>query len=166
MYSLSTSFWIVPLSFSPARPAPRDELVEQQQHGGRRVDRHRRRDLVERDAVEEQPHVVDRVDRDADLADLAVRDRVVAVVPHLGRQIEGDRESRRTGCRQRVVALVGLAGRTETGVLPHRPRPAGVHRRVDAARVGEVARLAELLRRVPPGEVVRAVDRLDRAARL
>jgi hypothetical protein len=30
-----------------------DELVEQQQHRGRRVDRHRRRDLVERDAVEQ-----------------------------------------------------------------------------------------------------------------
>jgi hypothetical protein len=42
-----------------------DELVEQQQHSRRRVDRHRGRDLVERDAVEDAPHVVDRVDRDA-----------------------------------------------------------------------------------------------------
>ena len=38
------------------------ELVEQQQHRGGRVDRHRRRDLVERDRVERRAHVVDRVD--------------------------------------------------------------------------------------------------------
>jgi hypothetical protein len=36
MYSLSTSFWIVPVSWDDAMPVllP-DQLVEQQQHGGR-----------------------------------------------------------------------------------------------------------------------------------
>jgi hypothetical protein len=43
----------------------RDELIEEEQKRGRRVDRHRRRDLPERDAVEEELHVGDRVDRDA-----------------------------------------------------------------------------------------------------
>ena len=45
-----------------------DQLVEQQQHGGGRVDRHRRGDLGERDAVEHPPHVVDRVDGHAGAA--------------------------------------------------------------------------------------------------
>ena len=73
MYSFSTSFWIVPVSCRRGDALLlADELVEQQQQRGGRVDRHRRRHLVERDAVEQDPHVLDRVDRDADLADLAV----------------------------------------------------------------------------------------------
>ena len=49
------------------------QLVEQQQDGRRRVDGHRRRDLVEREAGQQQPHVLERVDGHADLAHLALR---------------------------------------------------------------------------------------------
>ena len=65
-----------------------DELVEQQQRRGRRVDRHRGRDLVERDAVEHPPHVLDRVDGDAGAADLAHAERIVRVATELGGQVE------------------------------------------------------------------------------
>ena len=47
----------------------------------------------ERDAVEQRAHVAEMGDRHADLADLAARQHVVAVVAGLGRQIEGDREA-------------------------------------------------------------------------
>ena len=113
-----------------------DDLVGQQQDGRRGVDRHRRRDLVQRDAVEQGPHVVDRVDGHADLADLARCERVVGVVAHLRRQVERDRQAGLAGAEQLVVAGVGLRGRAEPGVLAHGPGPAGVHRRVDAAGVG------------------------------
>ena len=110
MYSLRMSFWIVPVSAAAGDALLlADELVEQQQQRGGGVDGHRRRDLVERDAVEEHAHVVDRVDRDADLADLAVRDRIVGVVTHLGRQVEGDRQPGRAVRDQLVVAPVRLA---------------------------------------------------------
>ena len=142
-----------------------DQRVEQQQHRRRRVDRHRRRDALERDLVEQQPHVLERVDRDADLADLAGGDRVVGVVAHLRRQVEGDRQPAGALRDQVAVALVGLLGGAEAGVLPHRPRPAGVHRRVDAAGVRELPRLAEPLRQVGR-QVVRPVDGLDREAGL
>jgi hypothetical protein len=67
------SFWIVPRSFvAGRRPAPRRRARRAAAAARRRVDRHRRRDLVERDAVEQAAHVLDRVDRDADLADLAL----------------------------------------------------------------------------------------------
>ena len=94
MYSLRMSFWIVPRS-CVARDALLlgDRDVEREQHRRGRVDRHRRRDLVERDAVEQHAHVVERVDRDADAADLAARQRVVRVAAHLRRQIERDREA-------------------------------------------------------------------------
>ena len=39
-------------------------------------------------------HVLDRVDRDADAADFAGRERMVGVVAHLRRQIEGDAQAR------------------------------------------------------------------------
>ena len=66
--------------------------VEREQPHGRRVDGHRRVDLLDRDAVEEDVEVVDGVDRDADLADLGLGDRVVGAVAALGGEIEGDRE--------------------------------------------------------------------------
>ena len=54
-----------------------DQFVEQEQQRRRGVDRHRRRDLVERDPVQQHLHVGDRVDRDARAPHLALghRDR-------------------------------------------------------------------------------------------
>ena len=45
---------------------------------------------VERDAVEQHVHVLDRVDRDADAADFAERARRIGVDAHLRRQVERD----------------------------------------------------------------------------
>ena len=100
MYSLRMSFWIVP-PIGRRRHALLlgDELVEQQQDRRRRVDRHRRRDLVERQVVEQQPHVLERVDGHADLADLALGAGVVGVVAHLRRQVEGARQAGLAGRR-------------------------------------------------------------------
>ena len=67
--------------------------VERQQPGGGGVDGHRRVHLAERDAVEQRAHVADMRDRHADLADLALGERMVAVVAGLRRQIEGDRKA-------------------------------------------------------------------------
>jgi hypothetical protein len=141
-----------------------DELVHQQQQGGRRVDRHRRRDLIERDPVEQRLHVLDRVDRDADLADLAVGDLGRAVVAHLRGQVEGHRQARGALLEEVLVAAVRLLGRRHPGVLPHRPQPAAVHRRVDPAGVGVLAGVPELGRRVEPLEVLGAVHGLQREA--
>ena len=68
--------------------------VHREEDGGGRVDGHARRDLVERNSVENSVfHVREGVDRDADLADLARGQRVVGVVADLGGQIEGDGEA-------------------------------------------------------------------------
>ena len=64
--------------------------VERQQPRRRRVDRHRRVHLVERDAVQQRVHVALVRDRHADLADLAARELVVGVVARLRRQVERD----------------------------------------------------------------------------
>ena len=116
------------------------ELVQEQEQRRRRVDRHRGRDLVERDPVEEQLHVGERVDRDAGAADLARGALVVGVVAELRRQVEGDREPGLPAVEQVAEALVRLLRRGEARVLAHRPRPAAVHVGVGAARERVLAR--------------------------
>ena len=67
--------------------------IERKEPRGGGVDRHRRVHLAERDAVEQHAHVADMRDRHADLADLALGVRMVAVVAGLRRQVEGDGEA-------------------------------------------------------------------------
>ena len=89
---------------------PRDRDVQRQQDDRRGVDGHRRRDAIERDAVEQGRHVLDRVDRHADPADLAGGQRVVRVVADLRRQVEGDAQARDALREQVAVSPVRLGG--------------------------------------------------------
>ena len=104
----------------------RRDDVERQQPGRRRVDRHRRVHLVERDAVEQRGHVALVGDGDPDLADLAARELVVGVVARLRGQVEGDRQAGLALGEVRAVQLVGLLRRRVTGVGAHHPRPIGL----------------------------------------
>jgi hypothetical protein len=138
-----------------------DADVEREQHRRRRVDRHRGRDLVERDPVEQRLHVLERVDRHALTAHLTERASVVRVVAHQRRHVEGGREPRLPVLQQVVEALVRLRRRAEAGELPHRPEAAAVHRLVDPARERVLTRLAEIAVEVDL-DVLRRVQGLDR----
>ena len=117
------SFWVVPWSARRVHAVLLgDDDVQRQQPRRRRVDRHRRVHLVERDAVEQRVHVALVGDRDADLADLAARELVVGVVAGLGRQVEGDRQPGLPLGEVRAVQLVGLLGGRVARVRPHHPR--------------------------------------------
>jgi hypothetical protein len=105
----------------------RDELVEQEQQRGRRVDRHRRRDLAERDASKRSSMSAIESIATPVRPDLSLRARVVGVVPELRRQVERDAQPGLPALEQVAEALVRLLGRAEAGVLPNRPRPAAVH---------------------------------------
>src|SRR5450759_2625107 len=135
------------------------ELVQQQQHRGGGVDGHRGRHLFERDVLEQDLHVLERVDRDADLADLAIRHRVVRVVADLRRQVEGYGESGLALLEQEPVPLVRFRRRAEPGVLAHRPQAAAVHVLVNATRERELAR-----KRILGAPVLDRVHRPDRQA--
>ena len=138
-----------------------DELIQEQQHGRRGVDGHRGRDPVKRDFLEQDLHVLQGVDRDPDLANLAVGHRVVGVVADLGRQVEGHGEPRLALLEQESIAIVGFGGRAEAGVLAHRPGAATIHVLVDATRERERAG-QRLVRTLAP--VLHRVDRLQREA--
>ena len=145
MYSLRMSVWIVPRSCSAGHAlllADRDVEREQDRRG--RVDRHRGRDVVERDPAEQRLHVLERVDRDPLAADLAQRALVVGVVAHQRRHVEGGREPGLAVVEQVAEALVRLGRGAEAGELAHRPELAAVHRRIDAARERVDAGIAEV----------------------
>ena len=157
------SFWTVPRSAGRVDALLlADDLVHGQQDRGGGVDRERGRDAVERDPVEDALHVGERVDRDADLADLARRERVVGVEAHLRRQVERDREAGLALVEQVAEALVGVLRASPAGVEPHRPEPAAVHARVDAAGERDTRRAGRCGRVLIDGTVERRVERRDR----
>src|SRR3546814_4692082 len=61
-------------------------------------------------AVEQDLHVVDRVDRDARLADIAGNARVIAVIAAMRRQIERDRQPLLPGGEVAAVESVRFLG--------------------------------------------------------
>ena len=133
-----------------AEPGPRnaallraDDVHREQDRPGR-VDRHARAHLVKGDALEQEVHVLDAVDRHADAAHFAFGERGIAIESHLRREVEGDTESGLSGVEQEAESLVGLARRAEARVLAHRPEPAAIHRGLHAARERKVSRVAEL----------------------
>ena len=137
----------------------RDDVAGQhRQH--RAVHGHRHGHLVERDAVEEDLHVFDGVDRDTGLADVADDARVVGVVSAVRRQVERDRHSRLTALEVLPVERVRLFRGRETRVLANRPRSVRVHRRPHAAQ--ERLETGERPGRLETLEIGRRVERLHR----
>ena len=162
MYSLRMSFWVVPPIAARGHAlglGRRD--VQGQQDRRRGVDRHRRADLAERQAVEQDRHVGQAGDRHADPADLALRLGCVGVVAHLGRQVEGDRQPGLALVEEVAEALVGLLGGREAGVLAHRPEAAAVHRRLDATGERVLPGPPEVAILVEVGGVGRGVEVAD-----
>ena len=150
MYSLSTSFWMVPPSSRNAALVGHCD-VEREQRRRRRVDGHGRGDLVERQPVEQDPHVLDRVDGHAHAADLAARTARGPSRAHLGGQIEGHAEPGLALLEQELVATVGLGRSGKAGILAHGPEAAAVHGLLHAAGVGRLPGRAQVALGVEPG---------------
>ena len=68
---------------------------------------------------------------------------MVGVHAHLRGEIEGHRKSGGALRKQVAIALVAFFGGAEAGVLAHGPETAAIHVGIDAARVGELAGLAD-----------------------
>src|SRR5450432_221301 len=90
---------------------------------------------AERDAVEQGAHIAEMRDRHPDLADLAARERMIAVVAGLRRQVEGDRQAGLTLGQVLAIQRIRLRGRRmarigaeNPGLVAHpspiRPAPA------------------------------------------
>ena len=125
-----------------------DQLVKQQQHGSRRIDRHRCRHFVKRQIGEQHTHVFDRIDRDANFANLASRTRMIAVVPHLRRQVEGARQTCLTCVQQKLKTLIRIGCRAEARILTHCPQTIAMHRWINATCIRRLARFTQTIRGV------------------
>ena len=165
MYSLRMSVWIVPPSFSGGDPLLLGgDDVEGEQDRRRRVDRHRDRDLVERDPVEERLHVVDACRRRRPRTPTSPSERAWSESSPIRVGMSKAVERPVWPCVEQVAeALVGLLDGAEAGELAHRPEPPAVHRRVDAAGERVLAGVAELLGSgSKPARSSCGVERLDR----
>src|SRR3546814_7889345 len=78
-------------------------------------------DVCSSDLGEELLHVAEVADRHADLADLALGERVVAVVAGLRRQVEGDGEPGLPARQVLAVERVGGLGRRVAGIGADQP---------------------------------------------
>ncbi len=75
----------------------------------------------ERDALEQRTHVAEMGDRHADLADLALGERMIGVVAGLRRQIESDRQARLTLSEISAVEFVRGFRRRMAGISAEDP---------------------------------------------
>ena len=101
------SFWIVPASWScgDALLLGRDDVAGQhRQHGA--VHGHRYGHLVERDAVEQDLHVLDESIATPGLADVAHHARMIGIVAAVGGEIERHRQAHLAGREVGAIELL------------------------------------------------------------
>jgi DNA-binding GntR family transcriptional regulator len=92
--------------------------------------------LVQRDAVEQDLHVLHAVDGHAGLAHVAGHARVVAVVAAVGGEVERHRHALPAGRQRLAVEGVGFFGGGKARVLADRPRAHRIHGGLRAAQEG------------------------------
>jgi hypothetical protein len=104
------------------------------QHGQHRaVHGHRNRNAIQRNGVEQNLHVLDRIDGHARFAHVGKSARMIGVVTAMGRQIEGDGQALLAGGDVAAIKGVALLGGGKAGVLADRPRLGDIHRAVRPA---------------------------------
>ena len=129
MYSFRMSFCTVPGKLAQIGALPlRHRGIQRQQNGRRGIDGHRGGDLRQRNAVEQRLHILQRTDGHAHLAHFSTRARVIGIEAHLRGQIERHRKPGLALREQVAKARVRLRRGAKSGVLPHGPQPAAIHR--------------------------------------
>ena len=114
--------------------------VARQHRQHRAIHGHAHADLVEGNLVEQDLHVLDRVDGHTGLADVAGDPWVVAVIAAVGGQVKGHTHPLPAGGQGLAVEGVGFFGGGEAGVLADGPGPHRVHGGLRAPGVGSEAR--------------------------
>ncbi len=110
--------------------------IERQDRQDRSVHGHRHGHFVERDPVEQHPHVGDRIDGHAGHAHIARHAWIVGVVAAMGGQVERHRKTLLARRQVAPIKRIAVLGGGEARVLAHRPRPGDVHRRIGSPDIG------------------------------
>ena len=154
------SFWIVPDSCARCAAL---FLTRHNERGKDRDDRtihgHGDGNILERNAVKQDFHVLDTVNRHARLAHIACYPGMITVITAMGRQIEGNRNTLLSRSKVLAVKPVTVLGRRKSGILSDRPGPTRIHRCLGPAHKGRKARqVVEMLHAV---KIITRVKRLD-----
>ena len=136
--------------------------IEAQQDRRRRVDGHGGGDFLQRNPLKESFHVLERVDGYTDFADFAVREGRVGIQSDLRGQVERHREPYLPLAQEVAIAAVRFRRGAEPGILPRGPQAPAIHRRIDAARVGEFAGIAQRFFGVPAWQALCGIEPLHR----
>ena len=129
------------------------------------IDRHRGRNLIQRQAVEQHLHVGQRGDRHAALTKFTRRQLVIRVIAVQRRHIKSRREARLTLREQVLETLVGIFRRAKAREHAHRPGLGAVHRRLHAARIGILPGQPHIPVVVKPLVILRRIHAIDRHPR-
>ena len=124
---------------------------EREDRNDRAVHGHRHRHLVERDAVEQDFHILDGVNGDPRLADIADNAGMVRVIAAVGGEVERDAQALLPGGKVAAVEGIGFFGGREACILADGPWPSRIHRCAHTAcerRKTGKARIACVLCRV------------------
>src|SRR5439155_12168264 len=119
--------------------------------------RHASTHLLQRNSFEDDLHVLQRADRDAASADLALGARMIRIVPVKGGHVKRDAQPCLTMFEKIMEPLVSVLRGTESGEHPHRPGTPAIHCRIDATQVRIFARKAGLLSLITICDVLRSV---------
>ena len=133
-----------------------------QHRDDRAIHRHGHADPVQGDAVEQDFHILDRVDGHARLADIAYDPWMIRVVAPVRRQIKGHRHALLPTSQRRAVKGVAFLGRGKARILADGPGAACVHRGADATRIRGDARQAVQV--IQTFQIMRGIQGLDRNA--
>ena len=133
--------------------------VERQDRQDCAVHRHGDGNAVERNGVEENLHVEDRIDGHASFADVGKGARMVGVVSTVGGQVERDGQALLASGNVAAVEGVALLGGGEPGVLTHGPGAHDIHGTIRPAQVGRDA--GHAVQGLAVLDVFRRVNRLE-----
>jgi hypothetical protein len=90
--------------------------------------------MLERNAVEQDFHILDAINRNTSLANIPDNARMVAVIAPVGCEIESDRKALLPSGQIAAVKCIGFLSSRETRILADRPWAARIHRRTHTAR--------------------------------
>ena len=120
--------------------ARHDEIGEDR--NDRAIHRHGDRHVLQRDAIEQDLHVLDAVYGDTRLANIAFDTRMIAVIAAMGGEIEGDRQTFLASGQIAAIEGIAFLGRRKARILADCPGAAGIHGGARTAREGGETRQA------------------------
>ena len=102
----------------------------------RAVHSHGNRHLIQGNLIEKDFHILNRIDGNTGLADIAHHPGMIRVISPVGREIKGHRKSGLIGRHILSVKFIGLFGRGKTGVLTDGSGPSRIHGGHGASNIG------------------------------